>query len=232
MQLEPVLGVTQAWSPWTDSVPERNTNNQTLGHHQTKFHALTSCFQEFVSYYSSPTDKQAEKPTSPLRLLRSEVTGKTAAPKTGEISWWIQRITTSQSSSLWEAEPEEEAWAAGWATGGSLWMSLSAKARGPHTSVSSTSRSWTRFPRVTTGDRTPHASSGGGSCSEREGALWWLSSKESTGNAEDVGSFRESGRSPGVGNGTHSSILARKPMDRGARWASIPLGWKSWTWLN
>ena len=38
----------------------------------------------------------------------------------------------------------------------------SAKVRGPHTPVSFTSRSLTRFPRVTTGDRTPHASSGGG----------------------------------------------------------------------
>ena len=41
-------------------------------------------------------------------------------------------------------------------------MSLSAKVRGPHTSVSFTSRSSTGFPRVTTGDRSPPASSGGG----------------------------------------------------------------------
>lgn len=51
---------------------------------KAKFHALTSCFQEFVSYYSNPTDKQAEKPTSPLRLLREvKLQGKLLLPKLG-----------------------------------------------------------------------------------------------------------------------------------------------------
>ena len=43
-------------------------------------------------------------------------------------------------------------------------------------------------------------------------------SKESACNAEDVGSIPRSGRSPGEGNGNHSSILAWRInlIDRGA----------------
>ena len=45
---------------------------------------------------------------------------------------------------------------------------------------------------------------------------WWLSSKESAYNAEDLGSIPESGRSPGEGNGNplQDSCL-ENPMDRG-----------------
>ena len=42
------------------------------------------------------------------------------------------------------------------------------------------------------------------------GLLWWLSSKESTCSAGDVGSIPCLGRSPGGGHVTHSSILAWK----------------------
>ena len=49
--------------------------------------------------------------------------------------------------------------------------------------------------------------------------------KESACNAGDTGdldSIPGSGRSPGEGNGTHSSILALKnPMDRGAWQATV-----------
>ena len=37
---------------------------------------------------------------------------------------------------------------------------------------------------------------------------WWLSGKESAYNTGDSGSIPRSGRSPGGGNGNHSSILA------------------------
>ena len=41
-------------------------------------------------------------------------------------------------------------------------------------------------------------------------------------NAGDMGSIPGSGRSPGGGNGTHSSILAWKIlMDRGAWWGTV-----------
>ena len=42
------------------------------------------------------------------------------------------------------------------------------------------------------------------------GLLWWLSSKESACNAEDMGSIPGLGRSPGEGMATHSSILAQE----------------------
>ena len=46
--------------------------------------------------------------------------------------------------------------------------------------------------------------------------------KESTCNTGDLGSFPGLGRSPGGGNGYHSSILAlRIPMDRGAWRATV-----------
>ena len=40
------------------------------------------------------------------------------------------------------------------------------------------------------------------------GLPWWLSGKESTCNAGDARSIPGSGRSPGAGHATHSSILA------------------------
>ena len=46
--------------------------------------------------------------------------------------------------------------------------------------------------------------------------------KESACKAEDPGSVPESGRFPGEGMATHSSILAWKiSMDRGAWWATV-----------
>ena len=48
-------------------------------------------------------------------------------------------------------------------------------------------------------------------------------------DARDVGLIPGSERSPGVGNGTHSSILAGKSMGRGAWWAVAPGATKSWT---
>ena len=44
------------------------------------------------------------------------------------------------------------------------------------------------------------------------------SDEESACNVGDPGSMRGSGRSPGEGLATHSSIL---PMDRGAWWATV-----------
>ena len=44
----------------------------------------------------------------------------------------------------------------------------------------------------------------------RLGLPWWCSGKESACNARDLGSILGSGRSPGEGNGNHSSILAWK----------------------
>ena len=48
------------------------------------------------------------------------------------------------------------------------------------------------------------------------GLPWWLSSKESSCQAENAGSIPESGRSPGEGNGNplQYSCLGN-PMDRG-----------------
>ena len=40
------------------------------------------------------------------------------------------------------------------------------------------------------------------------GLPWWLRGEESTCNAGDPGSVPELGRSPGEGNGYHSSIVA------------------------
>ena len=45
--------------------------------------------------------------------------------------------------------------------------------------------------------------------------------KGSACNAGDVGLIPGLGRSPGEGNGTHSSILARRISDRGAWWATV-----------
>ena len=53
--------------------------------------------------------------------------------------------------------------------------------------------------------------------------------KESACNVGYLGSTPRLGRSPGEGNGNHSSILAwRIPMGRGAWWATVrgvPMSW-------
>ena len=54
------------------------------------------------------------------------------------------------------------------------------------------------------------------------GLPWWLSSKESTCNAGDVGSIPELGRSPGEGNGKPLQYSClENPMDRGAWQATV-----------
>ena len=55
-----------------------------------------------------------------------------------------------------------------------------------------------------------------------EGLPWWLSSKESTCNAEDTGLIPGSERAPGEGNDNplQYSCLGN-PMDRGGCWAII-----------
>ena len=68
------------------------------------------------------------------------------------------------------------------------------------------------------------------------GLPWWLSSKESTGNAEDVGdmgSIPGSGRSPGGGHGNplQDSCL-ENPMDGGAWRATVHRVAKSGTQLK
>ena len=60
-------------------------------------------------------------------------------------------------------------------------------------------------------------------CSYRlVGLPWWLSGKESTCNAGDIGLIPGSGRSPGEGNGNPLlySCLGN-PMNRGAWWAIV-----------
>jgi len=53
------------------------------------------------------------------------------------------------------------------------------------------------------------------------GLPWWLSSKESACNAEDVGLIPGSGRSPGEGSGnTLQYSCLGNPMDRGT-WRAI-----------
>ena len=61
----------------------------------------------------------------------------------------------------------------------------------------------------------------------------WLSSKESSCNAGDVGSIPGLGRSPGGGNGNplQYSCLGN-PMDTGAWWATVHGVTKSWTQLS
>ena len=57
--------------------------------------------------------------------------------------------------------------------------------------------------------------------------------KESACNAGHVGLIPESGRSPGEGMVTHSSILAwRIPKDRGAWWVTVHGVAKSWIWTK
>ena len=56
--------------------------------------------------------------------------------------------------------------------------------------------------------------------------------KASACNAGNPGSIPGSGRSPGEGNVTHSSILGLgNPMDRGAWWATVHGVSESWTHL-
>ena len=51
-------------------------------------------------------------------------------------------------------------------------------------------------------------------------------------DSRDSGSVPELGRSPGEGMATHSSILARNPMNRGAWWVALHGVTKSQTWLS
>ena len=61
----------------------------------------------------------------------------------------------------------------------------------------------------------------------------WLGGKESACNTGHIGSIPGLGRSPGGGNGNHSSIVAWKnPMDRGAWWAIVYGVANSQTWLS
>ena len=51
---------------------------------------------------------------------------------------------------------------------------------------------------------------------------WWLSGKESAGNAEDVDSNSGSARSPGGGNGNPLGYSClENSMDRGAWWVTV-----------
>ena len=62
---------------------------------------------------------------------------------------------------------------------------------------------------------------------------WWLSGKESTCNAGDLGLSPGLGRSPGGGNGNplqYSCLENRR--DRGAWWAAIYGVAQSWTQLK
>ena len=55
-----------------------------------------------------------------------------------------------------------------------------------------------------------------------EGLPWWLSGKESTCNAGDVGSIPVLGRSPGVGNSNPLQYYCwENPIDRGTWWATV-----------
>ena len=59
-------------------------------------------------------------------------------------------------------------------------------------------------------------------CRSRLGLPWWLSGKEFTCNAGDVGSIPGSGRSPGEGNGNSLQYSClENSMDRGAWWATV-----------
>ena len=61
-------------------------------------------------------------------------------------------------------------------------------------------------------------------CNLHIGLPKWLSSKESTCNAEDTVSIAECGRSPGEGNGNpHQHSCLGSPMDRGV-WQATVLG--------
>ena len=53
------------------------------------------------------------------------------------------------------------------------------------------------------------------------GVPWWLSGKESTCNAGDVGLIPGSGRCLEKEMATHSSSCPRNPMNIGAWWATV-----------
>ena len=61
------------------------------------------------------------------------------------------------------------------------------------------------------------------------GLLQWLSSKESTCNAGDVGSIPGSGRSLRGGHGNPLQYCLENPMDGGAWWTTVHGVSKSWT---
>ena len=59
-------------------------------------------------------------------------------------------------------------------------------------------------------------------CTYRPGLPWWLSNKESTCNAGDVGLISGSGRSPEEGNGNPLQYsYLENPMDRGVWQATV-----------
>ena len=65
------------------------------------------------------------------------------------------------------------------------------------------------------------------------GFPWWLSEEENAASAGDPGSIPGSGRSPGGGHATHSTILAwRIPKDRGDWRATVRALAKSQTRLS
>ena len=58
----------------------------------------------------------------------------------------------------------------------------------------------------------------------------WVFPPANAGDIGDVGLIPGSGRSPGGGHATHSSVLAwRIPRDRGAWWAVVHGVTKGWT---
>ena len=66
-----------------------------------------------------------------------------------------------------------------------------------------------------------------------KGPSQWLSSKQSTCNAGDVGSIPGSGIFPGEGNGNPLQYSClENPMDRGVWQATVHEVKKSWTRLN
>ena len=56
------------------------------------------------------------------------------------------------------------------------------------------------------------------------GALWWLSGKELTYNAGDMGLILESGKTLGEGMATHSSILAQEILWTEGAWQATVRG--------
>ena len=62
---------------------------------------------------------------------------------------------------------------------------------------------------------------------------WWLSGKESAGNAGDPSSIPASGGFPGGGHGYPLQFSClENPMDRGVRWATVHRVAKSRTHLK
>ena len=62
------------------------------------------------------------------------------------------------------------------------------------------------------------------------GLPWWLSGKESTHNARDLGSIPGWGRSPGEGNGNPLQYSClENSTDRGVWWAAVHRVTKNWT---